>query len=147
GGTLRAARNAALAGATGGSVSTTVNAGTTLDFNDLVGMDVTHGIRDLQGAGRVHIGTDTASILDIASGSFNGGITGAGGVRITNLNGTNNSTLVLGGTSLNTYTGPTGIDAGHTLRASAANAFASGSVHEVASGATLDLNNFDQEVQ
>ncbi|MGX9393839.1 autotransporter-associated beta strand repeat-containing protein [Nitrobacteraceae bacterium UC4446_H13] len=52
-------------------------------------------------------------------------------------------TLVLAGA--NNYTGATTVAAG-TLRAGATNAFAAGSADEVASGATLDLDNFDQTI-
>ncbi|MGJ7510742.1 autotransporter outer membrane beta-barrel domain-containing protein [Variovorax sp. GT1P44] len=46
-------------------------------------------------------------------------------------------------TGVNTYTGPTQINAG-TLQGGVANAFANSSAVAIASGATLDLNNFDQ---
>ena len=45
----------------------------------------------------------------------------------------------------NTYTGATAVNSG-TLRAGAANTFSTASAHNVAAGATLDLNGFNQAV-
>ncbi|WP_407174574.1 autotransporter domain-containing protein [Bradyrhizobium sp. STM 3562] len=45
----------------------------------------------------------------------------------------------------NTYSGPTAVNAG-TLQAGIPNAFAPGSAYTIASGATLDLNSFNQTI-
>jgi autotransporter-associated beta strand protein len=72
------------------------------------------------------------------SATFGGTISGTG--TFTKLG---NGTLTLSGAS--TYSGATAVNAG-TLRAGATNAFASGSAFTVASGATLDLNGFNQTI-
>jgi autotransporter-associated beta strand protein/T5SS/PEP-CTERM-associated repeat protein len=69
---------------------------------------------------------------DSSAFSGTGGLTKAG-----------SGTLTLNGA--NTYTGPTVVNTG-TLQAGIANAFAPGSAHTIASGATLDLNNLNQTI-
>jgi uncharacterized protein with beta-barrel porin domain len=79
------------------------------------------------------------SIFDIAAGTtstIQGVISSAG-----NLVKADTGTLLLSAT--NTYTGSTIVNGG-TLRAGSAHAFAGSSVFSVASGATLDLNGFNQ---
>ncbi len=84
--------------------------------------------------------TGVASI-DVGSGltaTISAPITGTGGLQTT---GT--GTLILSGTS--SYTGATNVSAG-TLQAGAANAFAPSSAFTVASGATLNLNSFNETI-
>jgi outer membrane autotransporter protein len=70
--------------------------------------------------------------------TFGGVISGSGGFA---QNGTGTTIL----TANNTYTGPTEVNAG-TLQAGGANVFAPNSAFTVASGATLNLANFDQTI-
>ncbi len=83
--------------------TTTVQAGGTLDFNDISGT-----INDLQGAGTVKTGIAGTTLISVGKGNFSGNITGAGG--ITQLGG---GVTTLAGAS--NYTGPTTIDATGTL--------------------------------
>jgi autotransporter-associated beta strand protein/T5SS/PEP-CTERM-associated repeat protein len=91
--------------------------------------------------------TNRAVTLNAGGGAFDtngnnatlaGTISGAGGLAKTGA-----GTLTLSGAS--SYSGATAVNAG-TLQAGAANAFAPGSAFTVASGATLDLNNFNQTI-
>jgi autotransporter-associated beta strand protein len=91
--------------------------------------------------------TNRAVTLNAGGGSFDtngnnavlgGPISGVGG--LTKLG---SGMLTLSGAS--SYSGATAVNAG-TLRAGAANAFAPGSAFMVASGATLDLNSFNQTI-
>jgi YVTN family beta-propeller protein/autotransporter-associated beta strand protein len=68
--------------------------------------------------------------------TLSGAITGSGGLTKIGL-----GTLTLSGAG--TYTGPTSVNAG-TLQGGAVNAFSPYSAYTVASGATLDLNSFNQ---
>ena len=79
---------------------------------------------------------DTQANTLTLSGSISDGIGSTGG--LTKIGG---GTLVLSGTS--SYTGATNVNAG-TLQAGAANAFAPQSLFNVASGAVLDLNGFNE---
>lgn len=100
-GTLRAG-NAQLAALTAQAGTTTVSSNTTLDFQDhLAG----GGIRNLQGNGTVHIGSNASTTLSVNSGNFSGTITGSGG-----LVKTSSDTLILSGFS--EFTGGTTIDEG-----------------------------------
>jgi uncharacterized protein with beta-barrel porin domain len=73
---------------TGSVTTTTVQAGGTLDFNDISG-----AINDLQGAGTVLTGASGATVISIGGGNFAGSINGAGNVVFdggaTTLSGTN----------------------------------------------------------
>lgn len=146
GGTLQAATGETrLSSLTFTAASTTVNAGAALDFNDTT-TATSGGVRSLLGAGTVNIGSNSASVLDIGSGTFTGGITGAGGINVTDVATAVDGTLTLSGTGLNTYTGATNIRAGNTLLGGAANAFSAVSAHVLATGGTLDLGGFNQTV-
>jgi fibronectin-binding autotransporter adhesin len=123
GGTLKAG-NEQLGILTGGAlVSTTVDAGATLDFN---GIDA--GVVRLLGAGTVQTGTDASKTLALQSGNFSGNIQGAG-----NVDKTTDGTLALSGS--NSYSGATHINAG-TLLVNGDQSAATGAV-TVANGATL----------
>ena len=80
---------------------------------------------------------DTNGFALTISGNITNG-TGAGPLIKTGA-----GTLTLAGSS--TYTGATGVNAG-TLQAGATNTFAPNSAFTVASGATLNLNNFNQAI-
>ncbi|WP_157632781.1 autotransporter-associated beta strand repeat-containing protein [Hoeflea sp. 108] len=110
----------------------TVKAGATLDFD---GFDQTIG--SLAGAGSLTLGAGylTTGGND-GSTEFSGVISGSGGLSKA---GTGVFTL----SGANTYTGPTWVDAGR-LKAGATNSFSSRSSIDVASGATLDLDGYDQ---
>lgn len=103
-GTLQAG-NAQLASLTSQVGTTTVNTGTTLDFQDHL---ATGGINNLQGNGTVNIGSNASTTLAVSSGNFSGTITGTGGL-VKNSGGT----LVLSGFS--EFTGGTTINAGTLL--------------------------------
>lgn len=81
---------------TGAVTTTTVQAGGTLDFNDISG-----AINDLQGAGTVQTGTSAATVISIGRGNFSGSITGAGNVEfdggVTTLSG---ASTYSGGTTI-----------------------------------------------
>lgn len=104
---------------------------------DISGTTSGASIRNLGGSGNVLLGARTLSIA-AASGRYDGVISGTGGLRV---NATDR--FVLGG--LNTYGGATQVDAG-TLAAGAVQAFSATSAHTVATGATLDLAGFDQQL-
>lgn len=88
--------------------------------------------------GAIDLGTGNLTINDTTGTTVSSAISGTGsvskaGAGITVLSGTN------------TYSGNTNITAG-TLQPSANNKLASGSIHVVTNGATLDLNNTSQSV-
>lgn len=106
GGTLRSTGKGKLTFLTEVVASTTVSSGATLDFDDDFNIfSDSNGIKNLQGSGNVVTGTDSATVLTIASGEFSGVISGAGG-----LNKSGSGTLTLSGA--NTYTGGTVVGAG-----------------------------------
>ncbi len=146
GGTLQAATGETrLSSLTFTAASTTVNAGAVLDFNGTA-TSSSGGVQNLLGAGTVRLGSNASSVLRIGSGNFAGGITGAGGIDVTDVATTADGTLILSGTGLNTYTGATNIQDGNTLRGGAANAFSALSAHVLATGGTLDLGGLNQTI-
>jgi outer membrane autotransporter protein len=111
-----------------------VNATALLDLNNF---SLTLG--SLAGAGSVTLGSATLTTNgNNASTLFSGVISGSGGL-------TKAGTGVLTLSAVNTYTGPTTINAG-TLQMGAANALTASTDVTVASGATFALNNFNQTI-
>lgn len=93
-------------------------------------------IGGLTGAGVVDLGSNTLTVGgNGASSSFSGALAGGG-----SLVKEGSGILTLAGTS--TYTGRTDVNRG-TLRAGAANPISTASPVKIASGATLDLHNFN----
>ncbi|MGJ5205591.1 autotransporter domain-containing protein [Bradyrhizobium sp. HKCCYLR20261] len=130
GGTLRAGA----AGAFAPLSSFEVDSGTTLDLN---GFNQT--IASLTGGGAVLLSAGTlTSGGDNTSTNFLGTISGSGGF-------TKVGTGTMRFDGATTYTGATTISAG-TLQAGASGVLASASAFMIASGATLDLNGFDQAI-
>jgi autotransporter-associated beta strand protein len=82
-------------------------------------------------ASRIDAGGNTTTL--------NGTISGTGGLST----GASGGTLILGGAG--TYSGPTSVNSG-TLRAAADHVFSANSAYTVASGALLDLNNFNETI-
>lgn len=123
-GTLQAGNNQ-LAALTAQVTTTTVNTGTTLDFQDHL---ATGGINNLQGNGTVNIGSNATTRLAVNSGNFSGTITGAGGLvkassgtlvlsgysEFTGGTTVNGGALIVNG-SLATGLGPVEVNAGGTL--------------------------------
>ncbi|HWV62704.1 MAG TPA: autotransporter domain-containing protein [Oxalicibacterium sp.] len=127
-GTLRAG----VANAFGTDSATSVASGATLDLN---GFNQTLG--SLAGSGDVTLGSAMLTVgTSNTSTTFSGTINGSGG-----LTKQGSGTLALSGA--NTYIGNTNVSNG-TLQAGVANAFGTDSATSVASGATLDLNGFNQ---
>src|SRR5262252_2608706 len=140
---------------TGGNAQFITNAGGIVDFSNTAGPagdgDISAG--SIAGAGNYYLGsnlltvggnnlnTSVSGVIsdcgDSGSDCSDAGATGGGLIKI------GSGTLTLSG--LNTYTGPTAVNAG-TLQAGAVNAFSSASAFTVASGATLDLAGFDQTI-
>src|SRR5579884_2211569 len=112
----------------------TVAAGAVLDIN---GFNQTIG--SLAGAGSVMLDPATLTVGgNNTSTVFSGVISGPGNLT---KQGTGTFTL----SSANTYTGATMVTGG-ALQAGAANAFSPASAFTVATGAVLDLNNFNQTI-
>jgi len=140
---------------TGGNAQFITNAGGIVDFSGTSGPagDGNISAGSIAGAGSYYLGSNLLTVGgnnlsttvsgvisdcgDSGSHCGDSGATGGGLIKI----GT--GTLALSG--LNTYTGPTAVNAG-TLQAGAVNAFSSASAFTVASGATLDLAGFDQTI-
>lgn len=135
-------------GGTEVQANTTLRAGTvnalpiagalTLDTGavfDLANFD--QAISTLSGPGSVTLGSATLSLTN-AAGSFDGAISGTGGLTIA----AGTETL----TGANLYSGATAIQAGATLQAGAANVIASSSGLSISSGGTFALADFDQSV-
>ncbi|RXZ44441.1 hypothetical protein EBB06_04870 [Crenobacter cavernae] len=129
-GTLKACK----AGALAQTSTSTVAAGATLDLNNY-----DQSIGSLAGAGDVTLASaELTTGGDNSSTTFSGDIGGTGG-----LTKTGSGTLTLSGD--NSYSGATTVSGG-TLQAGKAGALSQDSATTVASGATLDLNNFNQSV-
>jgi fibronectin-binding autotransporter adhesin len=127
-GSLRAGSTTAF-----GAGNVNVASGATLD---LAGFATT--LQTLNGAGAVTIGAGSLTVgANNASSAFAGVISGPG-----SLNQTGTGTFTVSGA--NTYTGATNVNGG-TLRAGAANTLGAGAVN-VAAGATLDLNGFNNSI-
>ena len=110
---------------------------------DIQDITSTTRIGDLSGspAGVVKLGDKDLKLGTPATKTFSGGIQGTGGTLEKLLGGT----LVLGGSSKNTYTGLTTISAG-TLQAGVVNGFASLSAHTIGASGTLDLINRNNQI-
>lgn len=111
-------------------VDDTLATGATFDLNNF-----NERIASLAGNGFVTLGTGNLSTGAGASTMFDGVISGTGGLIKEGA-----TTFTLGG--MNTYTGPTQIDAG-TLQLMISDALADTTAVTVAAGATLDLATFD----
>ena len=140
---------------TGGNAQFITNAGGTVDFSGTSGPDGDGNISagSIAGAGNYYLGSNQLTVGsnnlsttvsgvisdcgDSGLDCSNAGATGGGLIKV----GT--GTLTLSGA--NTYTGPTAVNAG-TLQAGAVRAFSSASAFTVASGATLDLAGFNQNI-
>jgi autotransporter-associated beta strand protein len=130
-----------LAGAPGTLFTTAllVGAGATCIFNNY---NQSAGLLSdyLGGGGSVLLGSATLVLGSNLPATFSGVISGNGPVSLVK-NGPNTQTL----RGANTYTGATRVYAG-TLRAGAVNTLPSAGDVSLASGATLDLNGFNQSI-
>ncbi len=123
-----------VANALSASTAVTVASGATFNLNNY-----NQSVGSLAGAGDVTLGSATLTAgSNNTSTTFSGDISGAGG-----LTKTGSGTTTLAG--VNTYSGATTINAG-TLQAGIAHALSTSTELTVASGATFDLNNFNQHV-
>jgi fibronectin-binding autotransporter adhesin len=132
GGTWRSGGIAGISSLTAAGLSTTVDAGATLDLNDF-----NTAVNTLLGAGRVTTGVNAATTLTLGgNGNFSGAITGAGQLVV--FNGTN----FLTGT--NTYTGGTTVNPGATLVLSSGGSISGNTVNNgtfsINSGGTYNLS-------
>ncbi|MBR0692741.1 autotransporter outer membrane beta-barrel domain-containing protein [Bradyrhizobium lablabi] len=129
----------ALAGAAGSSADALANSrrvvtNATFDISQITGAGA--HIQSLAGNGTVALGAKDLIITN-ANDMFAGAINGTGGLTITS----GSQTL----SGANTYGGTTTLTGG-ALRAGAAGAFSAASAFVTNSGATLDLNGFNQTV-
>lgn len=138
GGTVR--DGGIFSGVTMRAASTTVAAGATLDFNDQAFGGLTQ-VQELRGAGTVVTGALGTTVLRVGGGNFAGSIQGAGGLRVTDVLGAVNGTLVL--TGANTYAGPTTIDAAHRLQVGAGGTTGTLGAGAVVNNGTLAFNRAD----
>lgn len=133
-GTLQAGvASTSTSGAFGVGSAVTVASGATLDLNSF-----NNTIGSLTGAGAVTLETAILTIANANSLTFSGNITGSsGGLALTT------GTLTLSGN--NAYSGTTSINGG-TLTAGSTTALANNSEFVVASGATLNVNSFNNTI-
>ncbi|MGH2612308.1 MAG: beta strand repeat-containing protein, partial [Rhabdochlamydiaceae bacterium] len=98
-------------------------------------------IFSLSGSGSISLGGgNTLTVTN--GGNFFGGITGTGGLTLSN------GTLVMATPSLaNTYSGLTSLQNNAILQAAAVNAFSSSSSYSLTENATLDLHGFDNTIK
>ncbi len=89
----------------------------------------------------VLLGTNNLTLGDSTNTVYAGSIIGAGG----SVTKQGSGTFQVSGSGLNTYSGPTSINAG-SFQAGATNAFSLLSGVTIASAATLDLNGFDNTI-
>ncbi|WP_161808145.1 autotransporter-associated beta strand repeat-containing protein [Mesorhizobium sp. 1M-11] len=118
------------------------NVAGTVDFSGSTGAngDKKLGAGSIAGGGSYLLGDNELTVgSNDLSTEVSGTISGTGGSLVKIGNGT----LKLSGTS--TYTGLTAVSAG-TLQGGKVNAFSSIGAFSVASGATIDLGGFDQEI-
>jgi autotransporter-associated beta strand repeat len=107
------------------------------------GVDLTIGELVTTGSGDGTVKLSGGSLTVAQAGAVNafaGTITGTGSFIV---NGSGGLIQTLSGTS--DYSGATKVEQG-TLQAGAADSFSASSAHTVSSGATLDLNNFDETI-
>ncbi len=115
-GTLRNGGGSALNSLTSTAASTTVDAGATLDVND-----VSMTVKNLLGAGSVTLGANSATNLTLNSGNFTGAISGAGNI-IKNTAGL----LTLGGAGTTTTPGNFTVEDGTVILSQSASNTATG---------------------
>lgn len=157
-GTLLVHNNTAL-GATGAGNGTTVASGASLQINNAAGISVGDEPLILNGdgisgggaldsvlgsnlwAGLITLASNSTIDVEADSLTLSGGVAESGGSRSLTKNGA--GTLVVNGS--NTYTGPTLINAG-TLQLGSSNRLSDSSALTIASGATFDLNDFDETI-
>ena len=135
-GILQAGIATGASGAFGVDSAVTLSAGSTLDLNNF-----DNEIRSLAGAAGsfVTLGTATLTIANGNTQTFAGNMSGVGG-DLTLTSGTQ----IFSGT--NSYTGATTVNGG-ILQAGSTTGFASGSAFTIASGAEINLNNFNNTVK
>jgi outer membrane autotransporter protein len=126
------------ASASGGQAQFITNAGGTFDISGLTDGGMTAG--SIAGAGNYVLGTNTLTVggNDLST-EVSGVISGSGGSLVK----VGTGTLTLAGA--NTYGGATIVETG-VLAAGATNTFSPNSAVTVASGATLELNGFNQTI-
>jgi autotransporter-associated beta strand protein len=111
----------------------TVSGGATLQLDFY-----SNSIAGLNGAGSVNLGLGTLTVNPAVAAGFSGGISGLGG-----LTKVGSGTQTLSG--INTYFGATTLIEG-TMQAGAVNAFSPNSEVALSSGASLNLNDHDNQI-
>lgn len=107
---------------------------------DIQGINASTEIGNLSGSGAILLGSKLLIVNETSPTTYSGTIQGVGG----SFQKDGASTLTLSGTS--SYTGQTNVAAG-TLQAGALNTFAPGSLFNISSGATLDLQTFSNTIK
>ena len=121
-----------------GQISTTAPVVDNGTFDISAGAATTE-IGTLSGSGSILLGSNGLIVNETTNSTYSGTIQGSLG----SFQKLGTGTLTLSGTS--SYTGATTVSAG-ILQAGAANAFAPASSFTVSSGATIDLNNFNNTI-